>query len=240
MLLFFLPVFVRWFSSFRASGRATAPGVPSRRGVGHAQRAGTPQYTEFHAQTDGSATHPFAARERREPSPPRSAPAGRCRTRSPRACAAAQPLFTPNNIAPPVCSQLVVWGNNHSTLSTLCTAVPELAAVNIFCVLQRDIAAALPAFGSSTGDIPSENAARVPSVTAGPHCKPEAGVKPCDGLMWGPVGRLTWAWNNGDAPYVYWFLRHAASLASEYVWMMEYGKPAPCCRLPNSHLLASA
>ena len=138
-------------------------------------------------------------------------------------------VCTPIALPHPLCSQLVVWGNNHSTL---CTAVPELAAVNILCVLQRDIAAALPAFGSSTGDIQPLGR---PSVTAGPHCERDAasGVKPCDGLMWGAVGRLTWAWNNGDAPYVYWFLRYAASLASEYVWMMEYGQPPPCSRLPN-------
>ena len=138
-------------------------------------------------------------------------------------------VCTPIALPHPLCSQLVVWGNNHSTL---CTAVPELAAVNILCVLQRDIAAALPAFGSSTGDIQPLGR---PSVTAGPHCERDAasGVKPCDGLMWGAVGRLTWAWNNGDAPYVYWFLRHAASLASEYVWMMEYGQPPPYNRLPN-------
>ena len=92
MLLFFLPPFSS--AGFLRSARRVALQLQVSRPAaeGHAQRAGTPQYTEFHAQTDGSATHPFAARERREPSPPRSAPAGRCRARSPRACAAAQPL----------------------------------------------------------------------------------------------------------------------------------------------------
>lgn len=141
----------------------------------------------------------------------------------------------PDRIDWPLYSQLVVWGNNHSTL---CTPVPELAAVNITCVLQRDIAAALPAFGSSTGPhvrYITDTPRTLQSVTAGPHCERIAasGVKPCDGLMWGAVGSLTWAWNNGDAPYVYWFLRHAASLATEYVWMMEYGQSPPYSRLPN-------
>lgn len=146
----------------------------------------------------------------------------------------------PDRIDLPLYSQLVVWGNNHSTL---CAAVPKLAAVNITCVLQRDIAAALPAFGSSTGS-PGTYITGTPSVpenymsssvTAGPHCERDAasGVKPCDGLKWGAVGSLTWAWNNGDAPFLYWFLRHAATLASEYVWMMEYGQPSPYSRLPN-------